>query len=487
MKRIMLNIICIVLIIISCLGIVSVVNDAKNKSIENLNSFQPEEQFQGGMGEPPHMNNGEEPPAKPDGENAGMQGEHPERPSGDMENSMPQGERPNDMQGRHPTEFEQTKEAINKIKLQTSHIIIISLCVLVIAASTTLMIYTKLFSKNINKVFINIDKIMIFILINIIITVIGSLLITTCIKNIDLSKESNFEVDRGENVNTKEINLNNYNTNITINKSGEYTLTGSIKHSVLVDTDGEVVLNLNNVTIESTDTAAIANIGTNKITINLPEGTTNTLKDSGSGDYDGALFSNGELIINGEGILYVYGNQEEGEGIATTDNNITINGGEIHIESADDGINAGGDNGGIITINGGNITVKANGDGIDSNKDLIINGGKIYTMGSSIGGDAGIDTDGTFEINGGEVIALGSDMLQNPNTTSKQKYISFTLSSKINNESKVSLKNSKDKEIISFTAKEDFKTLIISNSELSSETYYLYVNDEKTEYSKSIE
>ena len=45
---------------------------------------------------------------------------------------------------------------------------------------------------------------------------------------------------------------------------------------------------------------------------------------------------------------------------------------------------------------------------------VIINGGTIYTMGSSVGGDAGIDIDGKFEINGGEVIALGSDMLQNP-------------------------------------------------------------------------
>ena len=75
-------------------------------------------------------------------------------------------------------------------------------------------------------------------------------------------------------------------------------------------------------------------------------------------------------------------------------------------------------------------------------------------------------------------------MLQNPDKSSKQKYVSFTLNSKISINSKISLKDSKDDEIISFIADEDFKTLIISNSNLSNETYYIYVNGEKTEYSK---
>lgn len=140
-----------------------------------------------------------------------------------------------------------------------------------------------------------------------------------------------------------------------------------------------------------------------------------------------------KLIINGAGKLNIYGNQKEGEEIATTDSDITINGGDIYIES----------NGGIITINNENITIKANGDGINSNKDLIINGGSVYTIGSSIGGDAGIDTDGKFEINGGSVIALGSDMLKNSNKNSSQKYVSLTLRNKIEKDSKTSLKNKK--------------------------------------------
>ena len=295
------------------------------------------------------------------------------------------------------------------------------------------------------------------------------------------------DVDNGNTVNEENINLNDYKSNINITEGGEYNISGSFNYSLIINSKEKVILNLNNVTINSEITASIANINTGELIINLPKGTTNILKDKGSSEYDGCIYSSGKLTIDGSGKLYVYGNQEEGEGIATTDNDITINGGELYIESDDDGLNAGGDNGGTITINNGNIYIKASGDGIDSNKNLIINGGKVYTMGSSIGGDAGIDTDGSFEINGGEVIALGSDMLQIPDKSSKQKYVSFTLNSKINKGSKVSLKDSKGNKIISFTSDEDFKTLIISNSYLSNETYYIYINGEKTEYIKIID
>lgn len=294
------------------------------------------------------------------------------------------------------------------------------------------------------------------------------------------------DVDNGNTINEENINLNNYESNINITKGGEYNISGSFNYSLIVNSTEKVILNLNNVSINSEITASIANINTGELVINLPSGTISTLKDKGSSEYDGCIYSSGKLTIQGEGKLYVYGNQEEGEGIATTDNDITINGGEMYIESADDGLNAGGDNGGTITINDGNIYIKASGDGIDSNKNLIINSGKVYTMGSSIGGDAGIDTDGSFEINGGEIIALGSDMLQIPDKSSKQRYASFTLNSKISKDSTISLKDSNDKEIISFTADEDFKTLIMSNSDLTTGTYYIYVNGEKTEYSKTI-
>lgn len=293
------------------------------------------------------------------------------------------------------------------------------------------------------------------------------------------------DVDAGVSINAKTINLNEYDNNITISKGGEYNINGSFDHSILVDSKDKVILYLNGIEINSDITAAIANKGSGELVINIVEDTTNILKDNGSSEFDGCIYSSGKLTIEGKGILKVYGNQDEGEGIATTDNDITINGGEIYIESNDDGLNAGGDNGGIITINSGNITIKANGDGIDSNGSLIINGGSVYTIGSSKGGDAGIDTDKSFEINGGNVIALGSDMIQNPDKTSKQKYISFNMKNVISSGSNISIKNGNE-DIVNFVANEDFKTLIISNSKINSGNYDLYVDGNKTSYSYEV-
>ena len=294
------------------------------------------------------------------------------------------------------------------------------------------------------------------------------------------------DVNEGQVVTENSIDLSKYNSNITITKSGEYTLKGEFENSVLVNAESDVTLILDDVNIKNDVTATIVNIGENALTIKLADNSNNTLSDGGASEYDACIYSNGPLTIEGNGSLNVYGNQEEGEGIATETNNITINSGNISIECEDDGINAGGD-GGLITINGGEIYIKANGDGIDSNKNLIINGGNIYTMGSSTGGDAGIDTDEGFEINGGTVIALGSDMLEKPEKSSNQKSACFELNNRIEEGAKITVKNEEDEEIISFEAKENFKTLIISNSKVSNGTYYLYKNGEKTEYTAKAE
>jgi len=281
------------------------------------------------------------------------------------------------------------------------------------------------------------------------------------------------------------INLEEFNSNITLTESKEYTIKGKFNHSVFINAKGKVILNLDGVEITSEETSAIANISGNELTVNVKKDTVNNLKDNGNSDYDGCLYSNGPLTIEGEGVLNIKGNQEDGEGIATTDNDITINGGTIIVKSDDDGINAGGDKGGIITINGGMIYIKAKGDGIDSNDSLVINDGLIYTSTAS-SNNAAIDTDKGYEINGGTVIAIGKSMLQSPSKTSKQNSLVFMLENKINKNTLITLLNNNDNVIVSFEAKEDFKTLIISKKSLLNDTYYLYIDGAKTEYSKVI-
>ena len=61
-----------------------------------------------------------------------------------------------------------------------------------------------------------------------------------------------------------------------------------------------------------------------------------------------------------------------------------------------------------------------------------------------------------------------------------------TLNEKVASGSSISLKDSRGNEVASFESKEDFKTLIISNEKLSNNTYYLYINGEKTNYSGTV-
>ena len=70
-------------------------------------------------------------------------------------------------------------------------------------------------------------------------------------------------------------------------------------------------------------------------------------------------------------------------------------------------------------------------------------------------------------------------MLEKPETTSKQKSVCFELSTKVSSGSTVEVKNAGGYTIVSFEAKEDFKTLIVRKEKVNGETLYLYVNGEK--------
>lgn len=368
---------------------------------------------------------------------------------------------------------------INNVTLTLPYIFVIAF----FASILSIIIIYMIMSRKNKKFYKNKDKIIIYILSN---TILISLITasTTVITNnyILNSKEENAEtekeevkLDKSNVVEPGNVNLSKQTTDVTITESGTYTLTGEFEHSVIIDAEDEdITLVLNNVTIEAKNTASIIGLNAKSITIELKEDTENTLSDGGNSEYDGCIFSNAELIFTGPGKLVVNGNQNEGEGIATEAQNITINSGTYVITSNDDGINAGGD-GATITINGGVFYINASGDGIDSNKDAVINGGTIFVIGSDTGGDSGIDTDAGYTINAGTVVALGTDMIETPNDDSAQNTIAFTLNDKITKDTLVTLMK-EDETIISFIAPKSFKTIIISSEKLSHGTYSLYTD-----------
>ena len=128
--------------------------------------------------------------------------------------------------------------------------------------------------------------------------------------------------------------------------------------------------------------------------------------------YDGAFYSKRSMNIFGgkenTGVLNI---KAKNEGL-DSEMHLTVNGGDIRIESGNDGINTNEDGVSVTTVNGGKLTIKVTGetgegDGIDSNGWLVINGGTVIAAACSNSADAGVDSDMGIHINGGTVIATG--------------------------------------------------------------------------------
>ena len=128
---------------------------------------------------------------------------------------------------------------------------------------------------------------------------------------------------------------------------------------------------------------------------------------------DGAFYSYVSMEIDGQeagtGVL----NIESGYEGLDTELHLTLNGGNVHILSQDDGINVNEDGVSVVTVNGGSLHIVggagSEGDGIDSNGFLVINGGVVIST-ANPAADSGLDSDMGSYINGGYVVATGSTM-----------------------------------------------------------------------------
>lgn len=247
-----------------------------------------------------------------------------------------------------------------------------------------------------------------------------------------------------------------------ITKSGTYALSGEWKGQVLIDlgdedetfTDKEakVTLILNGVDITCTVAPAIvfrsayecdnawedrdehsaevdtADAGVNVIiadeTDNNIEGENiyrmlkTVYKDEDSDDavkvqkkmrkVDAAFYSYVSMNIGGKGVLNITSGFEG----LDSELHMSINDGNITVNSQDDGINVNEDNVSVIAINGGNLTLNAangaEGDGIDSNGYITINGGTVSINGV-VAPDSAMDSEDGIYYNDGKVIIDGKE------------------------------------------------------------------------------
>jgi len=258
-------------------------------------------------------------------------------------------------------------------------------------------------------------------------------------------------------------------------KDMEYVLTGaSANGSLKVYSDYKFKLTLNGVQLTNPTGAAINNQCGKSLYVVVADDTNNVLQDgasytaTGEEDQRGTLFSEGQMIFSGKGLLSIYANAKNG--IASDDyirfrpgTNIYVNstvnngvkakdgiyiaGGVLNIEVSGDGAKglncdmgidvAGGRTTVItsgksvieandtsscaavkcdstLTITGGTLNLKSTGEGgkgINSKRDVIVKGGEInvVTLGEKLNSSPkGIKADENISISGGYIYSYSA-------------------------------------------------------------------------------
>lgn len=198
-----------------------------------------------------------------------------------------------------------------------------------------------------------------------------------------------------------------------ITAAGTYVVSGVLADgqiSVDAQDEDDVILVLNGVSINNSSSAPIYVVNADEVTIDLADGSINTLSDAASyifasADVDepnAALFSAADLTISGTGALTIQANYNDG--IASKDG-LLITGGVISVSAADDGIR-GKD---YVVVEGGVLNVTAQGDGIKSDNEEDTTRGYVLIQSGvfnvAAGGDA-ITAQTDVMVSGGDFVLV---------------------------------------------------------------------------------
>lgn len=213
-----------------------------------------------------------------------------------------------------------------------------------------------------------------------------------------------------------EIKLND--ETVTISKSGEYVLSGTISNGQIIvdvpESDAEVVtLILNGVDVTCDNSAPLYVKSADKVVLCLVDGTENTFTDGKSYDFEdeteeepnACIFSKDDLVISGTGKLNVKANFNNG--IASKDD-LTITGGIINVDAVNNGIK-GKDS---IAIMDGKFEIVCGADGFKADNTTETEQGYIIIDGGDFKVESGEDAfqaetcmvvnNGIFDITTGE-------------------------------------------------------------------------------------
>lgn len=184
----------------------------------------------------------------------------------------------------------------------------------------------------------------------------------------------------------------------------EYVLQGESSDGMFkIYSDKKFILTLNGLTLTNNDGPAINIQSGKKTTLTLADGTVNNLTDGakytacGEEDMKATLFSEGQIVVEGNGTLNVNGLKKHG---ICSDDYVKVNSGTINILSAaSDGIHAND----YVSINGGVLNITASSDGIDGDEGYVeINGGET-TVNISTDACKGVKCDGAITMTDGSL------------------------------------------------------------------------------------
>ena len=200
------------------------------------------------------------------------------------------------------------------------------------------------------------------------------------------------------------VNENGYVTITSTAKHIEYMASGEGKGQLKFYSDYKFKLSLSDLILACADGPAVNNQSSKSMYLVLSG--SNVLSDAttykeSAEDQKAALFSEGQILVSGDGTLDVTGNCKHA---IASDDYIRVREGELTLKSnAADGMHA---NDGII-INGGLLSINAASEGIQCDtSSVVISGGEISIVAA---GDKGILAYSSIDISGGTISVKSVD------------------------------------------------------------------------------
>jgi len=290
---------------------------------------------------------------------------------------------------------------------------------------------------------------------------------------------------------------------------GTYTNSSGVVdayHGPCLHADGNLVLSGGTVTLSHSGSAGKGISADGRLTIGTAESsptlqitTTGAKLSLGGGEYAEAkaisvdsmiTINNGTITISSadDAIKSKYWIEVNGGQITIPKSvegfeapNLFIKGGEIHLTSSDDGLNATygndieGNDGSNLTISGGYVSLNApTGDCIDSNGNLTISGGTVLVQGPAMDPEVGLDVNGTLLLSGGFLVVsqANSNMVETPSTLSAQRSVLLRTNQSITAGTLFHIEDASGNSLLTFKPTRNYACVLFSSTAIASGTSY---------------